>query len=195
MQSIIHKPTLYLQEVQDHLYNATGKWVSASTTCRTIKARDFTREKVQVIALQQSEQRRIEFMVQIAASYNPDMFIWIDETGSDQWTKVAKSKVDLFRCRMPHFRILLQQLRRNSVLFKPKRQHGHFGPRELFTPCQQGSLPWTKVAKQLFPILIHKKLARTKVANLLFRISVNKKLAWTKAANQLFEFPPTCDIN
>ena len=29
MQSIIHKPTLYLQEVQEHLYSATGKWVSA----------------------------------------------------------------------------------------------------------------------------------------------------------------------
>ena len=84
MQSIIHKPTLYLQEVQEHLYSATGKWVSASTICRTIKVREFTRKKVQVIALQQSEQRRIEFMVQVAASYNPDMFIWIDETGSDR---------------------------------------------------------------------------------------------------------------
>ena len=75
MQSIIHKPTLYLQEVQEHLYNATVKWVSASTICRTINAREFTRKKVQVIALQLSEQRRIEFMVQVAASYNPDMFI------------------------------------------------------------------------------------------------------------------------
>ena len=49
MQSIIHKPTLFLQEVQEHLYNATGKWVSASTVCRTIKAKEFTRKKVQVI--------------------------------------------------------------------------------------------------------------------------------------------------
>ena len=58
--------------------------MSASTVCRTIKAKEFTRKKVQVIALQQSEQRRIEFMAQIAASYHPDMFIWIDETGSDR---------------------------------------------------------------------------------------------------------------
>ena len=47
MQSIIHKPTLYLQEVQEH---ATGKWASASTICRTIKAKEFTRKKVQIIA-------------------------------------------------------------------------------------------------------------------------------------------------
>ena len=57
---------------------------STCTICRTIKAKQFTRKKVQVIALQQSEQRMIEFMVQVAASYNPDMFIWIDETDSDQ---------------------------------------------------------------------------------------------------------------
>jgi hypothetical protein len=44
IQSIIHKPTLHLQEVQKHLYSATGKWVSPSTCtiCRTIKVREFT---------------------------------------------------------------------------------------------------------------------------------------------------------
>ena len=55
----------------------------------------------------------------------------------DQWTKVAKLKVDLFSYRMPHFRTLLHQLSQKSVLFKPKKQHGQFDPRELFTPCQQ----------------------------------------------------------
>ena len=90
MQSIIYKPTIYLHEVQEHLYNTTGKWVSASTVCRTIKAKDFTRKKVQVIALQQSEQRRIEFMVQVAATHSPDMFIWIDETGSDRRNSIRK---------------------------------------------------------------------------------------------------------
>ena len=90
----------------------------------------------------------------------------------DQWTKVAKSKVDLFHYRMPHFRILLQQrLHGKSVLFKPKKAAWPLWSKGAFHP--QGSLPWTKAA------------------NLLFRISVNKKLAWTKVANQLFEFLPT----
>ena len=52
--------------------------------------KEFTRKKVQVIALQQSEQRRIEFIVQVAASYNPDMFIWINETGSDRRNSIRK---------------------------------------------------------------------------------------------------------
>ena len=29
-------------------------------------------------------------MVQVAASYNPDMFIWIDETGSDRRNSIRK---------------------------------------------------------------------------------------------------------
>ena len=69
-------------QVQDHLFQGTGIWVSASTICRTIKEQGSTRKKVEVIALQRSEQRRIEYMAEISL-FDPDMFIWIDETGSD----------------------------------------------------------------------------------------------------------------
>jgi len=55
----VHKPTLFLDEVQEQLYKSTGKWVHASTICRTIKQNGFTHKKVQVIALQQSEAARL----------------------------------------------------------------------------------------------------------------------------------------
>ena len=83
MQALIHNPTMYLYEIQEHLHQLTGKRVCLSTICRTIKEKGFTRKKVQSIALQQSEQQRISFMVKISM-YSPDMFIWIDETGSDK---------------------------------------------------------------------------------------------------------------
>ena len=79
LQTLIHHPTAYLHEVQDHLFQATGVWVSASTVCRTISEHGFTHNKVEVIALQ----RRIEYMAEISL-FNPDMLIWIDETGSDK---------------------------------------------------------------------------------------------------------------
>ena len=81
LQSILHKPTAYLEEVQQDLFDTTGTWVHISTICRTIKQRGFTRKKVQSIALQQSETKRIQFMSEIS-KYDPDMLIWIDETGS-----------------------------------------------------------------------------------------------------------------
>ena len=81
LQTLIHKPTSYLHEVQDQLFEVTGVWVHSSTICRTIKEHGFTRKRVCRIAIQQSEQLRIQFMAEISM-YDPDMLIWIDETGS-----------------------------------------------------------------------------------------------------------------
>lgn len=83
LQSIIHTPSIFLHEVQSQLYDITGKWVHVSTLCRAIHRYGFTHKKVQVIALQRSEEARIRFMAEVSA-YSPDMLIWIDETGSDR---------------------------------------------------------------------------------------------------------------
>jgi hypothetical protein len=65
------------------LHESTGKWVHVSTICRTIHKNSFTRKKVQVIALQRSEEARVQFMAEVSAS-KPDMLIWVDVTGSDR---------------------------------------------------------------------------------------------------------------
>lgn len=83
LQSLIYWPTAYLHEVREDLFKATGIHVSPSTICRTIKEHGFTRKKVQLIAQQRSEEKRIEFMAEISM-FNPDAFIWIDETGTDR---------------------------------------------------------------------------------------------------------------
>lgn len=83
LQTLIHNPSTFLHELQSQLYDTTGKWVHASTICRTIHQYNFTHKKVQVIALQRSEEARIQFMAEVSG-YHPDMFIWVDETGSDK---------------------------------------------------------------------------------------------------------------
>ena len=83
LQTLIYRPTSYLYEVQYDLYKATGVRASLSTICRTIKQQGFTYKKAEVIALQRSEEKRIEFMTKII-HYDPDMLIFIDETGSDR---------------------------------------------------------------------------------------------------------------
>lgn len=83
LQTLIHRPTAYLHEVQRDLFDATGVWASSSTICRTIKQQGFTYKKVEIIALQRSEEKRIEFMAEIS-QHEPEMLIWIDETGSDR---------------------------------------------------------------------------------------------------------------
>ena len=89
LQSLIVKPNSFLSEIQHQLLSATGKLIHPSTICRAIKQQGLTRKKAQTIALQQSESKRIEFMVEISA-YNPDMLIWIDETGSDRRNSIRQ---------------------------------------------------------------------------------------------------------
>lgn len=83
MQSVLHQPGIYLHEVQNQLYCATGKLVHVSTICRTLSQLGLTRQKMRVIALQQSEELRLRFMAEISI-FDPNMLLWIDETGSDQ---------------------------------------------------------------------------------------------------------------
>ena len=83
VQSVLHQPGIYLHEVQSQLFSATGKCVHVSTICRTLSRLGLTRQKMQIIALQQSEELRLKFMAEISA-FDPNMLLWIDETGSDR---------------------------------------------------------------------------------------------------------------
>ena len=83
MQSVLHQPGIYLHEVQNQLHCATGKLVHVSTICRTLSRLGLTRQKMRVIALQQSEELRLRFMAEISI-FDPNMLLWIDETGSDR---------------------------------------------------------------------------------------------------------------
>ena len=89
LRYLIHSPTLHLREVQEKLFEETGTWVSRSSICRTVKKQGFTREKVQYIALQQSEVSRVKYMAEVSV-FDPTMLIWIDETGSDRRNEIRK---------------------------------------------------------------------------------------------------------
>ena len=83
LQLLIYNPSAFLHEIQAQLYDSTGKWIHASTICQTIHQNNFTHKKIQVIALQRSQEARLQFMAEVSG-YNPDMLIWVDETGSDR---------------------------------------------------------------------------------------------------------------
>ena len=43
----------------------------------------FSHKKIHYVALQQSEEKRMEFTAEVA-SLKPEMIVWIDESGFDQ---------------------------------------------------------------------------------------------------------------
>ncbi len=62
VQRVFEKPSMYLYELQHELLSSTGTWVDCATICRTLKRLGFSRKKIRYVALQQSEEKRIEFI-------------------------------------------------------------------------------------------------------------------------------------
>lgn len=81
------KPGIYLSEIQDKIFSEFGLVSSAPTICRTLKQMGCSRQKIQRIALQRSDECRARYM----AEYDPAMFVWIDETGCDKRNNMRRS--------------------------------------------------------------------------------------------------------
>ena len=60
-----------------------------STICRLLAEHGFTRKKVQHVALQRRMELRAAFMASVYM-FSEDMFIWVDESGSDSKDQLRK---------------------------------------------------------------------------------------------------------
>lgn len=77
-----NRPGVYLHELQHEILVLTGTEVDCSTICRTLKRPGISRQKIKHVALQQSEQKRAEFMAEMSA-FDPSL-LWVNETGCDR---------------------------------------------------------------------------------------------------------------
>ena len=60
-----------------------------STICRTIHTLGFTRQKLRKTALQRGQEKHGEFLAEIAC-LDPNMFVWLDETGYDHHNNIRR---------------------------------------------------------------------------------------------------------
>ena len=89
VQLLSEQPTLYLHELQYMLLQETGTSVDCSTICRSLKRLGFSRQQMCHIAVQQSDHERIEFWAEIA-TFEPNMFVWLDEMGFNKRNGLRK---------------------------------------------------------------------------------------------------------
>ena len=89
MQCLLDNPSMCLTELRDALFEASGRDVHLSTICRTVHRLGFTRQKLRKIALQRSEEKRGEFAAEMDF-LDPDMFVWLDETGFDHRNNIRR---------------------------------------------------------------------------------------------------------
>lgn len=88
LELVIENPSIYLHELKLEL-QARGTEVDESTICRFLQQSHFSRKKMRMIAIQQCEELRARYVTEISL-YEPDMLVFLDETGSDRKTAMRK---------------------------------------------------------------------------------------------------------
>ena len=76
-------PFLYLHELQHLVHLSSGTIFSLATVHNFLHKQRFSRHKLSVRALQRKEWQRSLFLSEIAL-LDPDMFIFVDESGTDK---------------------------------------------------------------------------------------------------------------
>lgn len=80
---VLSRPGIYLHEIQTELLQLMGADVSASSLCRFLSHIGYTRQKLKYAALQRDKQLRSQFVSDVSL-YDPNMLIFLDESGSDR---------------------------------------------------------------------------------------------------------------
>ena len=83
LRVILTYPGICLSEIRAKLISKFGVSMDVAIICRTLKFMGCTRQVMQRIALQRSEEMRAKFMAEVSV-YDPYMLLWIDESGCDQ---------------------------------------------------------------------------------------------------------------
>lgn len=88
LELVIENPGMYLTEMKKELH-ARGTDVDESTICRFLKESKFSRKKMRLVAIQQSEELRARYLAEVVL-YNPNMLVFVDETGSNRKDAMRK---------------------------------------------------------------------------------------------------------
>ena len=105
---------IYLHEIQERFQVMFGITVSVSTLCRTLKYMGCTRQVVQHIALQRSDECRAKFMCEVSM-YDPNMLIWLDESGFDLRNTVRKRAYSVRGITPKDHRLLIRGKRYSAI--------------------------------------------------------------------------------
>ena len=79
---VADNPGLYLSEISRKITEATNVSVDGSTVCRLLHRNGYTRKKIVQVAKQRCVDYRARFIAEIF-HYQKEMFVFVDESGSD----------------------------------------------------------------------------------------------------------------
>ena len=89
LQLVIDNPGIYLREIKTELMDLLAISVDVSTICKYLSKSGFTRQKLQIKALQQDKFLRQKYILDVS-SFSSNTLIFVDETGADTRNFIRK---------------------------------------------------------------------------------------------------------
>ena len=114
LRFISSHPGIYLSEVKTKFLTMFGVCVSLSTICQTLKYMGCTRQVIQRISLQRSDDKRAKFMAEVSV-YSPRMLLFIDESGWDQRNRLRRYGYSIRGMTPQDYRLLVRGVRHSAI--------------------------------------------------------------------------------
>ena len=111
---VLENPTMYLREVCDEIHDTLNINVSPPTICKLLKHYAIIRKKMMQVAKQRNNALRGAYIAQCSL-LNPNMFVWLDETGSDRRDSIRKFGYGMRGMRVATCRLLSRGQRVNVI--------------------------------------------------------------------------------
>ena len=89
LQLVLQHIGITLTEIRKELYDMSGVDLSESTICQFLHKHKFSRQRIRLIAAQRDDFLRQTYVSEVLM-YKAEMFIFVDETGTDARDKIRK---------------------------------------------------------------------------------------------------------
>ena len=89
INAVVDNPAMYLSDLQQHVLHSRGKSIGTSMICKFLQKQGFSHKKIAFTAQQRSDELREQY-VQDVSLYDPEMLVFLDETGSDRRTYLRR---------------------------------------------------------------------------------------------------------
>ena len=111
---VINKPGIYLREIQRELLHVLLLEIEVSTICKFLHSNNFSHHKMCQVALQRDHFLRQQYMID-TQEYEPEMFIFLDETGADQRNAVRRYGYSIRGIRIQNHTIFVRGERLSAI--------------------------------------------------------------------------------
>ena len=116
VSEVLNRPGITLHELQTMLVEETGVVVCLSTVCRFLHRIGFSRQKLRIVAIQRNDFLRAQFVSDVSI-YEPEMLIFLDETGSDRRNSIRKHGYSLKGKPLVSYELLVRGERISAIAF------------------------------------------------------------------------------